>query len=182
MPNITASMRHTRKTITRLSRTQCNTFSFGNKLLQFFCGVIMIFIGVQSGSTLTSSLCLFVGCWLCVNTDVRAKLRASRICDSLHDQYPSTQYTFKENEFLLDEDTQRPLPYNLLIRLIEDNQYLYLYISKTSAYMIEKSTVHPDVDTLKKLLTHSTGLRWCRPTSLLTFSLRTLWARRSNNK
>lgn len=180
MSNITASMHHTRKTIARLSRTQYSTFSFGSKLLQLFCGVVLIFIGVQGGSALSSSLCLFAGCWLCVNTDVRAKLRASRICDSLHNQYPATQYTFKENEFLLDADTKSPLSYKRLIRLIEDNQYLYLYSSKTSAYMIDKATVRPDVDTLKKLLTHSTGLRWCRPTSLLNFSLRTLRAGKKN--
>lgn len=176
MPMITASMHHTRETITRLSRTQYNTFSFGSKLLQLLCGLILIFIGLQGGTALTSVLCLFAGCWLCVNTDVRAKLRASRICESLHGQYPATQYTFKEKEFLLDSDTKNSLAYSRLIRLIEDNQYLYLYISKTSAYMIDKSTVRPNVDVLKELLVRSTGLRWCRPTSLFNFSLRTLRA------
>lgn len=176
MTAITASMQHTKETITRLSRTQYNIFSFRSKLLQLICGLILIFFGIQNRTITISVLYLFAGCWLCMNTDVRAKLRATRICDSLEGRYPATQYTFKEAAFFLDADASAPITYIHLIRLIEDDKYLYLYISKSSAYMIDKSTVQPDIKALKDLLEYQTGLRFVRSPSLLNFSLRTLLA------
>lgn len=70
------------------------------------------------------------------------------------------------------------IAYSSLIRLVEDEGYLYLYISRLSAYMIDKATVAPDVASLKALIGKQTGLTWTRPTSFFNFSLRTLIAGR----
>lgn len=178
---ITASMRHTEQTLRQLSKTQYDTFCFGRKALQAVCGLILIGMGISGGRAVLSVFCLFAGCWLCMNTDTPAKVRAGKVIDSMHGRFPFTRYRFSDAEILLDAGEDSPgepqrIPYSSLIRLVEDEGYLYLYISKLSAYMIDKATVAPDIAALKALTAKSTGLRWTRPTSFLNFSLRTLLA------
>lgn len=178
---ITASMRHTEQTLRRLSKTQYDTFCFGRKAGQAVCGLILIGMGIAGGSAVLSVLCLFAGCWLCMNTDVPARVRADKVISSMNGRFPCTRYRFSAAQILLDaeeggnEESPR-IPYASLIRLVEDEGYLYLYISKLSAYMIDKATISPDVSSLKELIGQQSGLRWTRPTSFFNFSLRTLLA------
>ena len=180
---MTASMRHTEQTLRRLSKTQYDTFCFGRKAVQAVCGLILIGLGIAGGNAVLSVLCLFAGCWLCMNTDTPAKVRASKVIDSMNGRFPFTCYRFGPAEILLDagedgDGEPQRIAYASLIRLVEDEGYLYLYISKLSAYMIDKATVAPDAASLKALIEKQTGLRWTRPTSLFNFSLRTLLAGR----
>lgn len=180
---MTASMRHTEQTLRQLSITQYNTFCFGRRAVQAVCGLILIGLGISGGNAVLSVLCLFAGCWLCMNTDTPAKVRAGKVIEGMHGRFPFTRYRFNPAEILLDagedgDGEPQRIAYSSLIRLVEDEGYLYLYISRLSAYMIDKATVAPDVASLKALIGRQTGLKWTRPTSFLNFSLRTLLAGR----
>lgn len=180
---MTASMRHTEQTLRRLSKTQYDTFCFGRKAVQAVCGLILIGMGIAGGNAMLSVLCLFAGCWLCMNTDAPAKVRAGKVIGSMNGRFPFTRYRFSPTEILLDageDDDGEPkrIAYASLIRLVEDEGYLYLYISRLSAYMIDKATIAPDLASLKALIAKQTGLTWTRPTSFFNFSLRTLLAGR----
>ena len=180
---MTASMRHTEQTLRQLSKTQYDTFCFGRKAVQAFCGLILIGLGISGGNAVLSVLCLFAGCWLCMNTDTPAKVRAGKVIASMNGRFPFTRYHFSPTEILLDSgeggdgEPQR-IAYSSLIRLVEDEGYLYLYISRLSAYMIDKATVSPDAPSLRAMIEQQSGLKWTRPTSFFNFSLRTLLAGR----
>ena len=86
------------------------------------------------------------------------------------------EYRFGESAFRDGED--RPaVEYARLMRLVADDEYLYLFVSKASGYMIERASVQGEGggDGLMRLLADRSGLRWRRPFSLLTFRLRDLW-------
>ena len=179
MAEASASMQHTEATIRLLSRTQYRIFCFGRRAVQALCGLILILLSLRGQGSIMTVLCLFAGCWLCMNTDVPAKVRAGKVIDSMQGRFPLTRYTFYGEAFtLIAGDKQERIAYTSLIRLVEDDAYLYLYISKLSAYMVDKATASPDVQTIRRLVGDGSGLRWTRPTSLVNFSLRTLLARR----
>ncbi len=168
-------MQHTRETIQLLSKTQYAVFCFGRKTVQFLCGLILIWLGITGGGTVMTVVCLFAGCWLCMNTDTPAKVRAGKVIDSMKGKYPYTEYSFEKKDFILIAgESREQIPYTSLIRLVEDEAYLYLYISKVSAYMVEKASARPDLDTVRQRIAAGSGLKWTRPTSFLNFSLRTL--------
>ena len=90
--------------------------------------------------------------------------------------FPVLEYRFGESAFRDGED--RPaVEYARLMRLVADDEYLYLFVSKASGYMIERASVQGEGggDGLMRLLADRSGLRWRRPFSLLTFRLRDLW-------
>lgn len=180
MEAVSASMQHTQATVRLLSKMQYNIFCFGKKAIQAVCGLILIFIGLSGRGAVATVLCLFAGCWLCMNTDVPAKVRADKVIRSMKGYFPFTTYIFDENAFtLIAGDSSESIPYSSLFHLVEDGAYLYLYISRFAAYMVDKSTVQPDrIDTLLHSVAHGSGLKWTRPASFLTFSLRTLLAGR----
>lgn len=179
MEVVTASMQHTQETIRLLSKMQYNIFCFGKKAVQILCGLILILIGLFGQGVVSTVLALFAGCWLCMNTDVPAKMRAGKVIESMKGHFPFTQYDFDKKFFTLSAgDSKERIPYSSLIRLVEDNRYLYLYISKLSAYMVDKSTAKPDIDMLMHRVSDGSGLKWTRPASLFSFGLRTLLANR----
>lgn len=114
-----------------LSKTQYDTFCFGRKAVQAVCGLILIGLGISGGNAVPSVLCLFAGCWLCMNTDTPAKVRAGKVISSMNGRFPFTRYRFSPTEILLDagEDGDREpqrIAYSSLIRLVEDEGYLEL--------------------------------------------------------
>ena len=80
---------------------------------------------------------------------------------------------FSEDGFTDGED--RPvIPYDRLFRLVEDEQYLYLFTGKATGYMLERGSVRGEQASggLMQFLSGRSGLSWTKPFSLLTFRLR----------
>ena len=184
MPSYTARMEHNKETITRLSVTQYSIFEFGKKLIRIVTALGLIIYGLYADqSMVTPMICLILGCMLIANFNLRAKVRAGKVIASMNGRFPFTRYRFSPTEILLDageggDGEPQRIAYSSLIRLVEDEGYLYLYISRLSAYMIDKTTVAPDAASLKALIGKQTGFKWTRPTSFFNFSLRTLLASR----
>lgn len=177
MNTYTAKMKHNAGTIERLVLMQYNTFQTRNKLLRVFLAMAMLVYGVyMSGRQMvTPYLCLFLGCVLLAGMNVRPRSSAKKLIAQMGGRFPSSDYCFSESSFL-DGAGASPVPYAKLIRLIDDRAYLYLYVSRQSAYMIDRSTVKgPDgPDGFKEFLAEKTGLKWSRSTNFWTFSIRDL--------
>ena len=183
MDLFTASMKHNPETLVRLVKTQYNTFFFYRKILQLVCGVILVYLGLTASSSLLGVICLLAGCWMCVSLDEPAKHTARKVIGAMHGQYPKTNYSFRAHHFIIHGSLDSSsVAYNQIIRLIEDEQYCYLYISRMSAYMIDKSTVVSDLEDFRIFLSDSCALRWARPTTLLTFRIPSLFFRRKDAK
>lgn len=179
MTKYTAGMKHSRETLDRFIRVQYDTFEFGRKAILFVAAVALILFGVTkaAASTILSVACLILGCLLLTNINARAKSIADGVAEAMKGNYPSLHYTFTETGFR-DGEEKEEVPYSRLFRLLADEKYLYLFVSKASGYMLEISTVSGDASSegLKNFLREKTGLTWLRPVNLLNFNIKDLIA------
>ncbi len=170
MEQIKGTMTHTPQTIQQLSKMQYDTFQMGRKIAQFVCGLILLYIGFMMKSSLVvASICLLFGCLLITGTNMPARHRADRIIKAMNGNFPSTDYIFRKEGFEICTENPELVPYSELIHLGEDENYLYLYISKLSAYMIDKSTI-TDLGRAKKIIADGSGQKWQGPKSILSYS------------
>ena len=172
----TARMRHSADSVRRFTRLQYDTFELWRKLLMLGLSAGCMLLGIASGPGLFAVLCIFVGAMLLTNLNARANAVADGVIEATGGSFPVLEYRFGESAFRDGED--RPaVEYARLMRLVADDEYLYLFVSKASGYMIERASVQGEGggDGLMRLLADRSGLRWRRPFSLLTFRLRDLW-------
>lgn len=169
----TARMQHSRETVRHFVRVQYDSFEWGRKLLMFVLSVAVILAGLASGTSLVAILCLFVGCILLTNSNARADSVADGVIEAMHGSFPALSYRFTAEGFTDGED--RPVvPYDRLYRLIDDGEYLCLFTSKASGYMLRRDSVAGEggADGLMRLLSEKSGLPWQKPFKLLSFRLR----------
>lgn len=179
----TAEMKHSADTLKRFTTLQYNAFEMVRKVIMILLAIILIITGVSAGSSAALILCLFLGCIILTNLNAKAESVADQVAKSLNGHYPQLKYSFTENGFTDGED--RPeVPYVSLIRLIEDNDYLYLFISKASGYMIEAKTIQGTggEHELKKLISEKSGLNWTSPPTILNISLKDIIANLKSRK
>ena len=168
----TAEMKHSAETVKKFTLLQYNTYEWWRKGLLLLFSAALILFGISVHSPIPMILCLFAGCFLLTNINSRASSVADGVIEAMKGSFPHLTYSFTESGFSDGED--RPtVPYKNLYRLISDEQYLYLFISKASGYMIDRTTVQGEggPEGLMKLLSEKSGLSWTKPFSLLTFNL-----------
>ena len=176
MTKYQAKMRHNKATIQKLVQTQYDTFQFHKKLIHVGIAFGLILYGLYADQSMyTPMIALFVGCVLLANINVIPKSQAKQVLQMMGDNFPKSDYYFRDTDFTFNKEAD-PIPYSSIIRLVQDRQYLYLYVSKQSAYMVDKSTVtgSSEMD-LTDFLAIETGLKWTRPGNLLTFSIKDLF-------
>lgn len=170
----TARMKHTADTITKLVLMQYNTFQVAKKVIRIVIAVGLIVYGVMSFSSgmITPLIAFFFGSVLISGTDVRAKYNAKKIIKQMNGRFPSSEYTFTETGFK-DAEKSAEIPYGKLIKLIDDKEYLYLYISTQSAYMVDSSTVtgKNGLEGLKELVSDKANLQWVSPVTFFNFNI-----------
>lgn len=179
MIRYTAEMDHDAKTLEKLVETQQRTFQFGRRAAHFLLSLLFILYGLfAGGGTALAYLALIAGCVMATGLRAGIRRQAGRIVQEINGEFPRSRYAFSEEGFAFHQGGEA-IPYGRLIRLIEDEGYLYLYVSSQSAYMVDKSTVSGGgAAGLKAFLAGKTGLGWSRPNSLATFSLLTLLRQR----
>ncbi|MGN1000193.1 MAG: YcxB family protein, partial [Faecousia sp.] len=172
--NYTAEMQHTEDSIRRLSKIQYRTFRPGVRLLWLAAGVGTILAAVYSGANqLLFYLLMFAGCWLMINLDLPAKHRADKIIDSGKGTLPHTRFRFREEDFTVKSGGyEKTVSYRLLYALLEDEQYLYLFLNADAAYMVDKATLSPgEMSLFQAALEKRSGLDFRKPTTLLNLRL-----------
>ena len=64
------------------------------------------------------------------------------------------------------------IKYNKLTRLVQDENYLYLFLAKDSMCMLERDSLRPaDPEGFMAFLAEKTGLAWRREKSILSMNL-----------
>ncbi len=176
-----AEMQHSAETVKRFTSLQYSTFEWWRKLLFFCLSAALIifgaFQGFSSGASVLAIFCVFAGCILFTNLNTREKTIADQVIEAMHGTYPVLHYSFSESAFT-DGDDRPKIPYRKLYRLISDEEYLYLFASKASGYMIRRDTIKgkDDAQGLMDLISGESGLAWQKPFSFLTFSIKDLRA------
>ena len=179
MPIYRAKMKHTASTIKQLVQTQYDTFQFGKKLVHIVIAFALILFGLYADQTMYMPIiALFVGCVMIANVNAVPRSQAKQVLRQMGNKFPKSDYSFLEEGFKF-YDKGEVIPYSNLIRLVEDKQYMYLYISQQSAYMVDKGTVTGGtVSELKDFLKIETGLSWTRPANLLNFRFKDLFPKK----
>ena len=183
MPIYRAKMKHSESTIKKLIQTGYDTFQFKRKLINAAIAFGLILFGLYADQSMFMPwIALFVGCVMIANLNVIPKSQAREVLKQMGGKFPKSDYSFYEKEFKF-YDKGDPISYRKLIRLIEDKQYMYLYISEQSAYMVDKGTVTGgSVEDFKTYLEIETGLKWSRPASVFSFKLTDLFPKQDNYK
>ena len=75
------------------------------------------------------------------------------------------------------------MDYEAIQRVVEDKEYIYLWLTRATSYMIDKTTVEPaDQKAFKAFLEQKTGLLTEAPPTLLRFNLGAVLRRAKNAK
>ena len=175
MAKYRAKMQHSQATIYKLVQTQYDTFQFHKKLIHIAIAMGLILYGLYADQTMyTPMFALFVGCVMLANLNAYPRSQAKEVLKIMGGNYPTSDYVFGADSFTFNAEAE-PVPYRKIIRLIEDRDYLYLYVSKQSAYMVDKRTVSGgSVADMKTFLAIETLQKWSRPANILNFRFRDL--------
>ena len=183
MRQYTGAIVQSPETVKRYCTLQYNVFQTRKKIAVLALSVALAVSGIIiAGNNKLLGLGLaFVGCLIFSNSNAAAEYTANRIIELFKGNYPTLHYSFSYS-FLMLEDSNKTVEYNSLIRLVEDDEYLYLFENPQYAVMVKKSLISGEngAEGLKKLLSEKTGLLWTRPLSVLNFKLSNLLPSRTD--
>ena len=181
----TAGMVHNEKSIRRLAILQYDLFQPYRKYVILLAGFAMILFGFFGGLNLQGAgVCVFLGCLCLWFSKAPAQVTANRMVEAIRGKYPHTELYFREEEVAVtDGKDWFYMPYGMIQRVIEDKEYYYLWLTRATSYMIDKSTVAPaDQKAFKAFLEAQTGLLTEAPPTLLRFNMGALRRRVKNAK
>ena len=168
-----AKIAHSEKTVEQLYKMQYYVYEKPRMILRALIGFGLIVTAVVSGfPTWGKALLLLVGAWLLVSRDFPAAVRADRALSERKAKLPDMRYDFGPDRVHLSGEGSMDLPYKKFTRLVEDRQYLYLFVSRNSVCMLEKDSVKPaDLMAFAKFMEEKTGLSWRAEKSFLSMSI-----------
>ena len=171
-PVYTAKIEHTRKTLTRLFRTQYYTFEKTRIAVRFCAGIVLIFAGVAVPLPVWARVLLLLpGTWLAVSTDFPAQVQADKVVSARKGNLPVMSYEFFDDSVKISGEGAMSLSYKKFIMLLHDEAYCYLVISREAICMMEK----PDnAEEFMKFIAGRTGLNWQKHKSFLAMNLQDL--------
>ena len=168
-----AKISHTEKTVEQLYKMQYYVYEKPRMILRALIGFGLVVAAVLSGlPTWGKALLLLVGAWLLVSRDFPAAVRADRALSERKAKLPDMNYSFGQDKVHLSGEGSMDIPYHKLTRLVEDKQYLYLFLNRNSVCMMEKDSVKPaDLMAFAKFLEEKTGRKWQAEKSFLSMSI-----------
>lgn len=167
------NLQHTEDTIQRLFKTEYRTYHQWRILVQLAAGFVMAAAALTvEMNRILQAVLLLAGCLLMIGRDFPAAVRADKAVDDRKGQLPENKCAFFKNFMELSGEGTMRLEYSRFQRLVEDDQYLYLFLGAKSVCMVGKATVEGGgADELKAFVAERTGLTWRRNRSILTMNL-----------
>ena len=170
----TASMTFSESSVKTLCHTQYSSFQWRKKLFRFIVGLMFIVSGLfLMGSQVFGIIMIAVGCFMITGQNVQPNQLARQALKEFDGRFPVVHYWFAPEGICFNEKGENPSPYSGIIRLVEDKNYLYVYVSELSAHMIDASTIKgkDGRDGLKKYISEKCGLEWTVPLSGINVTL-----------
>lgn len=168
-----AKIEHTEKTIENLYLAQYHAYEKSKMLLWFAFGLAMIFAAAFATiPTWVKAILLLIGAWFVVSVDFPGQVRADRALEARNAELPKMEYEFHKDQMKVSGEGSMSIPYKKIVKLTEDKYYLYIFMSKDSICMIEKSTIRPKSEKeFKEFLASKTKLDWLNEKSFLAMNL-----------
>ena len=168
-----AKITHTEKSVEQLYKTQYYVYEKPRMLLRAVIGfVLVVTAALSSFPTWAKALLLLIGAWLLVSRDFPAAVRADRALSERKARLPSMNYSFGPETVHLSGEGRMDIPYSKFTHLVEDRQFLYLFVARNSICMMEKESVKPaDIMAFAKYMEDKTGLKWRAEKPFLSMSI-----------
>ena len=174
MSKYTAKIVYDEKTVLKLDSVITSMYNMKRRLVPLALCVILILCGIYAGfNTAKGVICILMGAFLFPIATKSESSQARQILQVMKGRVLTMEYSFEKDKFIcktLNGETE--CGYNTIIRLVEDNDYMYLFQKTTQACMIDKKTLTPATPTaFKRELSEATGMKWERPKSLMSLKL-----------
>ena len=168
-----AKITHTEKTVEQLYKMQYYVYEKPRMWLRMLIGFGLVLTAVVTGApNWGKALLLLVGAWLLVSRDFPAAVRADRALSERKARLPNMNYSFGPEAVHLSGEGSMDIPYSKFTRLVEDRQFLYLFVTRNSICMMEKDSIKPaDLMAFAKFMEDKTGLKWSAEKSFLSMSI-----------
>lgn len=172
-----ASIKHSEDTVRTMARAQYETFRpmayYWLLLVSLILLAVAVFVPGLGQSV--KILCILLGSFTLVGLNSPARQLADQVIRSLNGKFPVISYTFEDDAIHLEgTDSADTLPYSDIYLLLEQKDYLYLFLKDRSCYMLDRSSMIPDDAGLMTLVEEKTGLPWTKNRSILQTSIKTL--------
>ena len=139
-----AAIVHNEKTIRDLYKTQYYAYDKVRIVSRFLLGFAMIITAAAFSIPLwAKGILLLIGAWLVSTPDFPAQVIAEKNISARKTSLPAMTYEFYNDFFTISVEGEgnAKFSYSKITLLIQDSNYLYLFIAKNSACMIDKSTL-----------------------------------------
>ena len=123
--------------------------------------------------TVVKVLCLLVGCAMFAMPDFLSRVAAEGVI--MQRGGAETTVSCRVNDGGVDVENGAHIPFAKIDRLVEDDQYFYIFQSRQMAVMIPKGSLLPaNPERFAKVLAKETGKDWQRSKSLWGLNLKDL--------
>ena len=167
----TASIRHDAHTIELLYKTQYYAYDKLRIIFRFIMGFALIAAALFMSLPLWArGILLLTGTWLMTSTDFPAQVRADKVIQSRHNNFPEMHYEFNEGYFTVSGEGSMNISYGKISRLIYDSGYMYIFMSRDSVCMIDRNSLN-DAEGFMKFIERAAGKEWQKEKSLLSMNI-----------
>ena len=111
---------------------------------------------------------LILGTWFAVSTDFPAQVHADKVMQARKNNLPVMSYEFFDDHVKISGEGSMNISYKKFTKLIHDDMYCYLIISRESICMMEKPE---KIQEFMKFLSERTNLVWQKEKSFLAMNI-----------
>ncbi len=177
MVRFKGSIKYTENTIHVLYKVAYETYEMRRMILRMVIGFIMAIAGLfLELSMIFQGILLMGGAWFMVSKDFPAKIRASEAIEKRGDYFPTLITEFHESFMILKDGKSMKLDYKKIEHLVEEDDLIFLFLSKDSAVVIERDSLEDvNVEEFKTFLEDKTNLVFYKTQSWIQMSFRDLY-------
>lgn len=169
-----ASMVFTDDTIRRMFRTEFYSYELPWRLLWTGIGAGLILAALFTGlSTAVKAFFLLAGCLMLSMPDFLSRIQAEGVIMQRGGAVSKVAYEVTSSGISIEGGRQ--LPFKKVDRLVEDDQYYYIFQSRQNAVMLPKEGIRRgSSQELGAFISQMTGKSWKRSRSLWSLTLKDL--------
>lgn len=162
------------ETIRRMFRTEFYIYEGMQRIawmgIAFALVMLALFVGIPD---VLKVFCLLVGCVMFAMPDFLSRVAAEGVI--MQRGGAETTVSCRINDGGVDVENGAHIPFDKIDRLVEDEQYFYIFQSRQMAVMMPKGSLLPaNPERFARFLAKETGKEWQRTKSLLSLNLKDL--------
>lgn len=163
-------------TIRRMFKTEYYTYERLRLVGRYVLAIALIAAALLSGMpTIPQAICLMIGAWLFISPDFPSKVRAEGVIQQRGGQTSTVEMTFDGKAIGIGNGLT--IAYDEIDRLIEDNQYYYIFRDRQTAVMVPKGGVRNGSDgAFRSYIEEKTGKAFAVNKNILNMNLKDILA------